>query len=74
MYVPSASPASSTSCARALLVRFGSVAGVGGTGPAEWLEVPGIGPERARALEETFQIGATSLPPGDHGSNSPTTA
>jgi ERCC4-type nuclease len=50
----SAVPGVSTSCARALLARFGSVAGVVAAGPTEWLDVPGIGPERARALEETF--------------------
>ena len=50
----SAVPGVSTSCARALLARFGTVAGVVAAGPAEWLGVPGIGPERARALEETF--------------------
>lgn len=53
----SAVPGISTSCARALLACFGSVAGVLAAGPAEWLEVPGIGPERARALEETFHFG-----------------
>lgn len=50
----SAVPGVSTSSARASLARFGSVAGVVAAGPAEWLEVPGIGPERARALEVTF--------------------
>lgn len=54
-------PGISTSSARALLARFGSVAGVVAADPAEWLEVPGIGPERARALEETFQLGSTPL-------------
>jgi ERCC4-type nuclease len=52
----SAVPGISTSCARALLARFGSVAGVVAAGPAEWLEVPGIGAERARALEETLRL------------------
>jgi ERCC4-type nuclease len=60
----SAVPGISTSCARALLARFGSVAGVVVAGPAEWLEVPGIGPERARALEETFQLRSTPLTSG----------
>jgi ERCC4-type nuclease len=55
----SAVPGISTACARALLARFGSVAGVVAAGPPEWLEVPGIGPERARALEETFHLRAT---------------
>jgi ERCC4-type nuclease len=40
--------------ARALLARFGSVAGVVAAGREAWLEVPGIGPERARALEEAL--------------------
>jgi DNA excision repair protein ERCC-4 len=52
----SAVPGISTSCARALLARFGSVAGVVAAGPAEWLEVPGIGRERALALDETFRF------------------
>jgi ERCC4-type nuclease len=49
-------PGVSTTSARALLERFGSVAGVITAGPSEWLTVPGIGPERARALEETFTL------------------
>ncbi|MCP9484922.1 MAG: helix-hairpin-helix domain-containing protein [Gaiellaceae bacterium MAG52_C11] len=57
----SAVPGVSTSCARALLARFGSVAAVVAAEPEKWLEVPGIGPERARALEETFQLRATPL-------------
>jgi len=57
-------PGISTSCARALLARFGSVAGVVAAGPTEWLGVPGIGPERARALEETFEIRARSARAG----------
>ncbi|MBA3374898.1 MAG: hypothetical protein H0U00_03655, partial [Actinobacteria bacterium] len=38
------------------LERFGSVAAVVAADPAEWLAVPGIGRERARALEETFNL------------------
>jgi ERCC4-type nuclease len=55
-------PGISTTSARALLKRFESVAAVVAAGPAEWLTVPGIGPERARALEETlhFARGAPS--------------
>ena len=49
-------PGISTTSARALLERFGSVAGVIAADPDEWLDVPGIGPERARALEETFTL------------------
>ena len=47
-------PGISATSARALLTRFGSVAGVLNAGPEEWLAVPGIGAERARALEETL--------------------
>ena len=47
-------PGISTTSARALLERFGSVAGVVGAAPDEWLRVPGIGPEGARALQATF--------------------
>ena len=50
----SAVPGISTSCARALLAQFGSIAAIVAASPAEWLEVPGIGPERARSLEETL--------------------
>jgi ERCC4-type nuclease len=49
-------PGISTTSARALLERFGSVAAVVAADPAEWLSVPGIGPERARALEETLTL------------------
>jgi ERCC4-type nuclease len=49
-------PGVSVMCARALLERFGSVAAVVAAEPADWLRVPGIGPERARALEETFNL------------------
>jgi DNA excision repair protein ERCC-4 len=52
----SAVPGISTSSARALLARFGTVAGVVAADPADLLEVPGIGRERARALEETFRL------------------
>jgi len=47
-------PGISATSARALLTRFGSVAAVLDAGPEEWLSVPGIGPERARALAETL--------------------
>ena len=47
-------PGISSTSARALLERFGTVAAVVAADPADWLTVPGIGPERARALEETF--------------------
>lgn len=48
-------PGISTSSARALLAHFGSVAGVLSAGPEQWIEVPGIGPDRARALAETLK-------------------
>lgn len=51
-------PGISTSCARALLEHFGSVAAVVAANRAEWLEVAGIGAERARALEETLRFGS----------------
>jgi ERCC4-type nuclease len=51
-------PGISTSYAGALLARFGTVAGVVEAGPDAWLEVPGIGPERVRALAATL-----SMPP-----------
>lgn len=47
-------PPISSSSARALLERFGSVAAVVAAGPEQWREVPGIGPDRARALEQTL--------------------
>ena len=43
--------------ARALLARFESVGAVVAADPDEWLTVPGIGPERARALEEALHFG-----------------
>lgn len=49
-------PGISTTSARALLERFGSVAAVVAADPAEWLSVPGIGRERARSLAETFNL------------------
>jgi ERCC4-type nuclease len=58
----SAVPGISTSSARALLERFGGIAAVVAADPAEWLEVPGIGPERARALAETLHIRPAPLP------------
>jgi ERCC4-type nuclease len=67
--VLSAVPGISTVCARALLSQFGSVAAVAAAEQAAWLEVPGIGPDRARALRETFNFQpsedttATTRPP-----------
>src|SRR5712691_1151631 len=59
-------PGISTSSARALLERFGSVAAVVTADRADWLAVPGIGPERARALEETFNLRRGSATPQTH--------
>jgi len=47
-------PGISTVTARALLERFGSPAGVAAADPESWLEVPGIGAERARALADAL--------------------
>ena len=58
-------PGISTTSARALLERFGSVAAVVAADPAEWLTVPGIGLARARALEETFNLRPRPLTPAD---------
>jgi DNA excision repair protein ERCC-4 len=66
----SAVPGISTSCARALLAHFGSVAGVVAASPTEWLEVPGIGPERVRALEETLRFATIAAASAD-GNDSP---
>jgi DNA excision repair protein ERCC-4 len=46
-------PGISTSSARALLARFGSVAEVINAGPDAWRHVDGIGEQRAAALHET---------------------
>jgi ERCC4-type nuclease len=54
--VLAAVPGLSTTSARALLERFGSVAAVVAAGPDEWLQVQGIGPERARLLAETLSL------------------
>jgi DNA excision repair protein ERCC-4 len=47
-------PGISAASARALLDRFGSVAALVAAGPEGWREVRGIGPDRARSLEETL--------------------
>jgi ERCC4-type nuclease len=54
-------PGISTTSARALLEHFGSVAAIVNADPAEWLTVTGIGPLRARALEETFHLRRTTF-------------
>jgi Fanconi anemia group M protein len=57
-------PGISVVSARALLARFGSVHAVLQATVEELVTVPGIGRERARALEETFhrQVAAPALP------------
>lgn len=52
--VLAAVPGISSSSARALLARFGSLTAVVSARPDEWLAIPGIGPDRARALAETL--------------------
>jgi len=47
-------PGISTTSARALLERFGTVRNVVNAGPESWLSVPGIGPVRADALDRTL--------------------
>jgi ERCC4-type nuclease len=53
----SSAPGISTASARALLDHFGSVRAVVDAEPAEWLQVGGIGPGRARALKQTLEHG-----------------
>jgi ERCC4-type nuclease len=50
-------PGISTVTARALLERFGSLAGVSRADAGELLEVPGVGKERVSALAEAFGHG-----------------
>jgi ERCC4-type nuclease len=59
-------PGISTVGARALLARFGTVAGVLQAGPDAWRDVPGIGPERARSVAAALGC----LPPQATSSNS----
>jgi len=47
-------PGISRTSARALLARFGSIAEIVDAGPEKWLSIPGIGPARARVLQETL--------------------
>jgi ERCC4-type nuclease len=67
--VLAAVPGISAVSARALLAHFGSVSAVTAANPSAWLEGRGIGPDRARALEETFnhRPGRT-IPPTNHPS------
>jgi ERCC4-type nuclease len=52
--VLAAVPGISAVSARALLAHFGSVAAVVAADASAWMEVRGIGPDRAKALAETF--------------------
>jgi ERCC4-type nuclease len=54
--VLAAIPGVSTVSARALLTRFGSVAAVLAAAPDELLSVPGIGPERVRAVQDVLHL------------------
>jgi DNA excision repair protein ERCC-4 len=49
-------PGISTVGARALLARFGTIAGVLDAGPDAWRDVPGIGTERARTLAAALGV------------------
>jgi DNA excision repair protein ERCC-4 len=51
-------PGISTVGARALLARFGTIAGVLESGPDAWRDVPGIGAERAGALAAALGVSA----------------
>lgn len=62
--VLAAVPGISTVGARALLERFGTVAAVAAAGPEAWLTVPGIGPERARALGQALGCRGSEEPSG----------
>jgi DNA excision repair protein ERCC-4 len=54
-------PGISSTSARALLARFGSVAGVLAASRDEWLDVPGIGKERADALAAALRGAGTAV-------------
>jgi ERCC4-type nuclease len=64
-------PGISVVCARALLARFGSVQAVLQASVVELVDVPGIGSERARALEQTFhsQVGVPT--PSEESASAP---
>lgn len=49
-------PGVSAVTARALLERFGTIGELLAAGPGEWQRVPGVGPERVRALCEAFDV------------------
>lgn len=49
-------PGISTVTARALLARFGTIAGIAAAPPESWREVSGVGSERARSLAEAFGL------------------
>jgi ERCC4-type nuclease len=52
--VIAAVPGFSPTSAQRLLDQFGSVSGLIGAGPENWLSVPGVGPKRARSLWEAL--------------------
>lgn len=54
--VLAAVPGLSTVSARALLARFGRIAGVVSAKQEEWMEVPGIGQQRAQMLADTLSL------------------
>jgi ERCC4-type nuclease len=56
----SAIPKVSSVTARALLAEFGSLAAVVAADPREWQRVPGVGPQRARALLTTIRVPGTT--------------
>lgn len=58
-------PGISATYASALLDHFGSVAGIIAAGREEWLKIPGIGPVRATALEQTLCT-ARAFSPSPH--------
>jgi ERCC4-type nuclease len=62
--VLAAFPGVSAVSARALLTRFGSVRGVLAASPDELLAVPGVGPERVRALQGVLDIPSKEAAPG----------
>jgi DNA excision repair protein ERCC-4 len=61
--VLAAVPGISAVSARALLAHFGTVSAVAAADPQAWMEVRGIGPDRARALAETFSSGPSGARP-----------
>jgi ERCC4-type nuclease len=65
-------PGISRVTAVALLERFGDIATLAAQTPREWQRVPGVGPERARALARALGIGPATSRSG-LGRNGPST-